>query len=93
LINAPIAQKHISDAPGVRGLIQTQFQSMTDLAVKCWNPDLKCRPRTAGFMSFGVHAPLHYADQQTCLFQAGKELMDFDGYGSFLVGSTSQEPG
>ena len=47
--------------------------------------------RTAGFMSFGVHAPLHYADQQTCLFQAGKELMDFDGYGPFLVASSSQK--
>jgi hypothetical protein len=34
---------------------------------------------------FDVLAPLHYADQQTCLFQAGKELMDFDGHGPFLV--------
>ena len=49
--------------------------------------------RTAGFMSFGVLAPLHYADQQTCLFQASKELMDFDGYGSLLVASSSQKSG
>jgi hypothetical protein len=28
------------------------------------SPDLECRHRTAGFMSFGVHAPLHYADHQ-----------------------------
>jgi hypothetical protein len=27
------------------------------------------------------------------LFQAGKELMDFDGYGPFIVASSSQEPG
>ena len=44
-------------------------------------------------MSFGVLAPLHYADQQTYLFQAGKELMDLGGYGSFLVASGSQKSG
>src|SRR6266403_5672312 len=40
----------------------------------CWNPGLECRPpddRTRVSVCF---APLDYADQQTCLFQAGKEL-------------------
>ena len=57
------------------------------------SPDLECRPPDGRTRVSVCFAPLHYADQQTSLFQAGKELMDFDGYGSFLVASCSQKSG
>jgi hypothetical protein len=44
-------------------------------------------------MSFGVLCTAALCRPANCLFQAGKELMDFDGHGSFLVASSSQQSG